>query len=47
MSNSSDPDQDRLVVDSDLGSTVYKGYQQKTKVAASKAGVNCVFCALM
>ena len=26
---------------------VYKDYQQTTKVAASKAGVDCVFCVLM
>ena len=46
MSNSLDPDQDRHSVDPDLGQTVWDGYQQTTKVAASKervADIKCVF----
>ena len=36
-SNGLDPDQDRRFVGPDLGPNCFKGYQQTTKVASSKA----------
>ena len=38
MVNCLDPDQDRCSVGPDLGPNFFKGYQQMTKVAASKQG---------
>ena len=40
MSDSLDPDQDQSSVGPDLFQTVCKGYQQTTKVAASKERAN-------
>ena len=39
VSNGLDPDQDRHFVGPDLGQTICKGYQQTTKVTASKGGL--------
>ena len=44
VSNGLGPDQDRRSVDPDLCPPVCKGYQQLTKVAASKKRVNLTYC---
>ena len=44
-SNCLNPDQDRCSVGPDLGKTVCKGYQQTTKVPASKDGINLLILA--